>query len=89
MENAKWLVYCCWGKRRSGQQTEIQQLFGLKLSQELNEHKEIQGAILSGNKTKVPFNYINGLSMGDAKVYFGGDLTLLNTLRLHPHNECS
>lgn len=34
-----------------------------------NEHKEIQGTILFGNKTKVPLDYINGLSAGDVKVY--------------------
>ena len=41
--------------------------------QELNEHKEIQGAILFGNKTKVPLDYINGLSVGDVKVYCGAE----------------
>lgn len=41
--------------------------------QMLNEHKEIQGAALFGYKTRVPLDYINGLSMDDAKMYCGGD----------------
>lgn len=39
----------------------------------LNEHKEIEGAILFGNKTKVPLDCINGLSVGDVKMHRGGD----------------
>lgn len=33
----------------------------MDLDQVLNEYKEIYGAILFGNKTKVPLDYINGL----------------------------
>lgn len=30
--------------------------------------------ILSGSKTKVPLDYINGLSVGDVEEFCGGDL---------------